>query len=163
MPILPLHAVPELADQISDLIRGVWPEHYVKGPGDAQADIAARVRVAGVPFGLVLVEQGQVLGTIALTGPSFGGNDGEDIWVGGLAVASTARGQGYASALLRHLTELARMQKIPVLYTTTADARGIFLRQGWTELRQLPEDNGQWCVLRKLLSGSVDQSEDEKI
>ncbi len=163
MPIRPLHAVPELADQVRDLIRAVWPEHYINGRGDAQADIADRTRVTGLPFGMVLVEQGEVLGTIALTGPSFGSNDGEEAWVGGLAVTSAARGQGRASALLHQLTEHARTQKIPVLYTTTANARGIFLRQGWTELRRLPEDDGQWGVLRKQLSESVEQNEDEKI
>ncbi len=163
MQITPLCAVPELADQVRDLIRDVWPEYYVTGPGDAQADIAARTRASGLPFGLVGVDQGQVIGTVALTGPSFGSIAGEDVWVGGLAVTPDARGRGHASALVRHMTDHARAAGIATLYTTTADARGVFLRQGWTELRKVHGDQGQWRVLHKALSACVVPIGDEKI
>jgi predicted N-acetyltransferase YhbS len=163
MQIQPLCAVPELADQVHDLIRATWPDHYVTGTGNAAADIADRMRAHGLPFGLVAVDQGQVIGTAALTGPSFGSIAGEDVWIGGLAVTPKARGLGYASGLVQQLTDHAESEGFSAVHTTTAGARGIFLRQGWSELRALPDDGGRWCVLRKILSAPAEHGGEEKI
>ncbi len=163
MQIAPICAVPELMDQVTELIRAIWPDHYVTGPGDAAADIADRMRTHGLPFGLVAFDTGQVIGTAALTGPSFGSMAGEEVWIGGLAVTPKARGQGHASALVQQLTDHAQAEGFSAVHATTAGARGIFLRQGWSEQRVLSDDGRCWCVLRKILSVPVEYGADEKI
>jgi len=58
-------------------------------------------------------------------------------WLSGLFVTPAARGQGVASALVRHLVERSTRIGIDHLYLYTSSARGLYERLGW---RAIVED-----------------------
>ena len=151
--IAPLHARPDLMAETAALMQSVWPDYYgPDGPGNALADLRARSRTEGLPFGMVAtLADGTVTGTVALSPTSFGALPSERPWLTGLCVRSDLRGQGIASHLVQALENHAAGQ-FDQLYATTREASGLLRRLGWRDLRDVPDQGGMWQVLRKALA-----------
>lgn len=127
-----------LAD-LAALYRDIWPAWYgPDGPGQAEVDLAARSRAAGLPIGLVALRGRRVVGAAALSPTSFGAMAGEGPWLVGLAVDPAFRGQGIASRLIES-AELQARADATWVYCTTATAMSLLSRRGWVDLRRAGE------------------------
>ena len=122
------------------MLRDVWPEWYGPGgPGDAEADLRLRARLAGLPWGVVALEGGRPVGTAALGPASHGAEAGEGPWLLGLVAAPAWRGRGIGSALVAACEAEARRGGHGRLLATTEAAEGLLRRRGWDEVRRLPD------------------------
>ncbi len=138
--IRPLADAPEAIPALADLMRAVWPGWYGPGgQGDAEVDLRARSRGDGLPWGVVALAAGRVLGGAALVATSHGAEGGEGPWIAGLLVAPDARGRGVGSTLVGACEDQARREGVPGAFVTTVTARGLLLRRGWRVLRVLPD------------------------
>lgn len=127
-------------------MRDAWPGWYGPGgPGDAEADLLLRSRVAGLPWGVVALE-GAPVGTAALGLSSHGAEPGEGPWLLGLLVAPAARGRGVGSALVAACEAEARLGGHGRLLATTGAAEGLLRRRGWQEVRRLPDGHGVLAI-----------------
>lgn len=151
--LIPLSAVTDLAP-LAGLMQDTWPDHYGPGgTGEALADLTARSRATGYPFGIAAYQGDRLLGTGAVTdGTSFGAKTDEGPWLIGLAVAPAVRRQGIGAALVAALEGGARDRGAARIFSTTRTAAGILTRQGWRGLRQVTDDEGtHWQVFCKSL------------
>lgn len=138
--VRPLREAPGALGPLADLLRLTWPGWYgPDGPGDALADLRARLRRAGLPLGLVALRDGAPVGTVALDATSHGARAGEAPWLVGLVVASDARGRGVGSALVAAAEARARADGAQALHATTGPALGLLRRRGWVALRVLAD------------------------
>ncbi len=143
---------------LAALMRAEWPDWYGPGgPGTPEADLRARCRKSGLPWGVVALGAGMPVGGAALAHVSHGAAAGETPWLVGLVVAPDRRGQGIGSALVAACEAQARAEGFATLFSTTGAARGLLLRRGWRLLRRL--EDGQE-VLAKDLSGGAAPPED---
>ena len=144
--IRPLAEAPEALPALAELMRAAWPDWYGSdGPGDAEADLRDRSRRSGLPFGIVAVSGGRVLGGAALAATSHGAEEGEGPWVVGLLVAPGAQRQGTGSLLVAACEAQARREGFPGVFATTAAAQGLLRRRGWEVLHRLPDGHDVLC------------------
>ena len=119
----------EFVPTLADWYVGEWEPYYgIDGPGDAQADLKSRCNKTAIPIGLVAMEDGRILGVVALDvdvatqlTPS----------VVGLFVANEFRGRGIAGRLLESAVSLAEELGYPNVYVSTSVLGGHLLRSGW--------------------------------
>ena len=149
---------PHMARATADLMTRIWPAHYGPGGGGhALADVFRRITEDRAA---IAVQDGKVVGTVALADTSFG-DTGEGPWLVGLCTDPTVRARGFGTALASWAMGNARRAGHPALYATTQDAAGIFARLGWTHLRTLTEGSGQWTVWSCDLTGAPVQDDPE--
>lgn len=141
---------PGMAGGCADLLRATWPDWYgAGGQGDADADVAARLRGDAGRRCVVALAGARVVGTVALSPSSHGAQEGEGPWIVGLAVVDDFRGQGIASAMIAALQARARADGHRRLWTTTQSARCVFGRVGWSDLRRTPDG---WSVMDRAIA-----------
>jgi GNAT superfamily N-acetyltransferase len=132
---------------LSRLLESVWPDWYGPGgQGRAEADLAARCRRAGLPFGVVALARDGAVGTGALDTTSYGASDPtETPWIVGLVVAPPWRGQGIATAIVAALEDAARAKGWARLHCATVAGEGLLSRRGWVR-RGVADDgrHGLW-------------------
>lgn len=136
--------LPGAAPAVIDLITATWRDHYgAGGVGDAAQTVRDRIATR---TGGVCRQEGQVVGTVALSDRSFGAHPHDDgLWLIGLCVKTMARNQGVGSALVRWAMDHA--DGTP-LFSTTQNAAGLLRRLGWSKLRDVADDSGTWSVFR---------------
>ncbi len=132
---------------LSRLLQSAWPDWYgPDGPGHADADLAARCRRAGLPFGVVALARDGAsdvpVGTGALDAGSYGAADAtETPWIVGLVVAPPWREQGIATAIVAALEDAARAKGWARLHCATVAGQGLLARRGW--VRRGAADDGR--------------------
>jgi GNAT superfamily N-acetyltransferase len=133
------------------LMRAGWPGWYGPGgAGQAEADLAARCRTAGLPFGVVALDAatGEPIGTGALSETSYGAADAtEQPWIVGLIVAPDWRGRGVGSGIVAALEAAARAKGWARVHCATEAGEGVLARRGWMR-RGTAEDgrHGIWVL-----------------
>ncbi|MGZ9809248.1 GNAT family N-acetyltransferase [Pseudoroseicyclus sp. H15] len=134
-----------MAKAAARLLEDTWPDWYgPTGAGDAAADVAARSRACGLPYGIAAVDcAGRLVGLATLAEHSHGANPGEALWLNGLTVSPEAQRQGIGEAMIARLEAEARKRGATQLFCTTQAASGLLLRRGWRMQRDL--DDG-WAV-----------------
>jgi len=134
---------PEYAAETAALMTRTWPGHYgALGHGNAMADVLSRIEEDRAA---IAMNEGRVVGTVAMSDKSFGAK-GEGPWLVGLCTAATARGQGVGTALVTWATGNARRGGYSALFTTTQDAVGVLRRLGWDQIRTIKDETGEWSV-----------------
>ncbi len=132
---------------LARLLESAWPDWYGPGgQGRAEADLAARCRRAGLPFGVVALARDGAIGTGALDAASYGASDPtETPWIVGLVVAPQWRGQGIATAIVAALEDAARAKGWSRLHCATVAGEGLLSRRGWVR-RGVADDgcHGLW-------------------
>lgn len=109
-----------------------WEPYYGRnGPGDALADLQARLNRNKLPIGLVAIKDGQVLGTVALDvdvttnlTPS----------IVGLMVGPEHRRRGVATDLVQACENLARELGSKRIYLSTNVLGSVLARSGWRQI-----------------------------
>lgn len=120
-----------------------WPEWYGPfGPGNALADLGARLQVSGLPWGVLAILDDVVVGTVALAGGSHGAEAGEDNWLVGLVVRKVMRKQGIGSLLVDAVERKARTEGFSHIHATTKTASGLLVRRGWQSIRDHADGHG---------------------
>ena len=109
-----------------------WEPYYGDtGPGDARADLVARTSREALPVGFVAIEDGRVVGTVAL---------GLDVTTNltpsiiGLLVARNHRGRGIGTGLIETCIDVARKFGHQRLYVSTSVLCSLLDRTGWKEM-----------------------------
>jgi GNAT superfamily N-acetyltransferase len=132
---------PDLIAPLAAAYQAEWPDWYgPAGPGDAHADLHDRARREGLPLGLVLTDGDDLLGAVAITGPSIGRYAHLTPWVGGGWTRPDRRRQGLGAALLDGAVQRARAMGFKRLHVATATAPSLMQRQGWTLLETAEHD-----------------------
>jgi GNAT superfamily N-acetyltransferase len=126
---------PGLIAPLAAAYEAEWPEWYgAAGPGDAEADLRERSRRDGLPLGLVLADGDELLGALALTGPTIERYAHRTPWVGGGWTRPDRRRQGLGALLLEGAVRHARRLGFPQLHVATSTAAPLIARQGWALL-----------------------------
>ena len=128
-----LDLLPELAKLQFD----EW-KHF--SPGKTLEDRVLRLRNVAqsndVPFMVVAVDNGQLVGSAALALEDMQTRKDLSPWLASVFVKPGHRKNGIATALVRHIEEQAAKRGIEKLYLYTEHARGLYLKLGWSDIEQ---------------------------
>jgi GNAT superfamily N-acetyltransferase len=87
---------------------GEWGHHYPGGTVDAWLDhIRTRMNADRIPMTVVALDEGEPIGTAALTERDMETHRELSPWLGGVYVVPSARGRGVARALVRDVIDRA--------------------------------------------------------
>lgn len=99
--------------------------------------ISAKLAQAGLPIYLLAVHDDQLLGVAQLKMREMDLFPDYEFWLGGVYVASDARGQGVASRLCRQIIEIAASRQVDTLYLQTERLDGgLYAKLGWQVIEQ---------------------------
>lgn len=132
----------EVLSDLVDLFETEWADWYNPRGASARADLSERLERNQLPLGIVAFVEGKLAGTCALT-VSSGGLTERSPWLGGLLVEPNLRRQGVGLALLARARAEARRLGFARLHALTAEARDLFVRDGW-RLAENVEVGGVW-------------------
>lgn len=128
MKILPLYDAPHFAAQVTDWL---WQAFGDGLPREFFASIIRHSQTPGqLPLTWVAVEGEQALGTVGLWRCDLISRQDLFPWLAALYVKESARGQGLAAALQRHVMAQAQAQGFTQLHLYTT-LRGFYERAGW--------------------------------
>ena len=128
MKIIPLYDAPHFAEQVVDWL---WHEFGDSLPRDFFASIIAHSQTPGqLPLTFVLVDGEQLLGTVGLWRCDLISRQDLFPWLAALYVKESARGQGLAGQLQRHVIEQAKAMGFQELHLYSA-CRDFYERFGW--------------------------------
>lgn len=134
----------EAIDALAAWYTQEWEPYYgARGPGDAAADLASRCNRDQPPLGLVAIEGGSIIGTVAI---DRDGATGLTPSIVGLLVASEYRRKGVASMLLDAAERVARDLGYDELFMSTTILGEMLVRKGWIEkgeVRFLNDETGK--------------------
>ncbi len=97
--------------------------HWYGVHADAVADLRARSRRTGLPFGLVALDDDAPVGTIGIVPQSTASHAYLSPWIVGLWVEPRHRNRGIGAKLLKEACEQAHHMGFTQLYASTARAR----------------------------------------
>jgi predicted N-acetyltransferase YhbS len=113
---------PEVLGELADSLKREWPQWYGVH-ADATAELQERLRRTGLPIGLVALDDGKPVGTIAISERSTRTHAHLTPWFIGLWVAPDYRNKNLGVALIRATCDHVRVAGYAELYTTTARFR----------------------------------------
>jgi GNAT superfamily N-acetyltransferase len=103
---------------------------------NAVASYAQRANIHGLPFALVALDQGEVIGTGSLKLQDLAVRPHLTPWMGGLFVVEEHRKRGVATALIHRLVHEAERLQIDHLYLWTPSAESLYAKLGWKSLER---------------------------
>ncbi|MCZ4060311.1 GNAT family N-acetyltransferase [Pantoea sp. LMR881] len=129
MEILPLSAVPQHAEQLTEWL---WRAFGAAESRDFFASIiASSLKEAEFPVTFVATEQGKLLGTVGFWRCDLISRQDLFPWLAALYVDENARGKGVSEALQRHVIDYAQQRGYPQLWLWSTFT-GYYERFGWT-------------------------------
>jgi len=121
---------PEFFDDLCLAYEREWPQWYgVRG--GARSELKERIRSEGLPIGLIALENGCVVGALAIAERGTLSHEHLSPWITGLWVAPLRRHRGIGAQLLNCACERARRMGATALYASTNTASAFFVRLGW--------------------------------
>ncbi|MEQ4450728.1 GNAT family N-acetyltransferase [Kosakonia sp. YIM B13605] len=128
MKIIPLYDAPHFAEQVVDWL---WREFGDSLPREFFASIIAHSQRPGqLPLTYVMVDDDALLGTVGLWRCDLISRQDLFPWLAALYVKESARGQGLAGQLQRHVIEQAKAMGFQELHLYSA-CRDFYERFGW--------------------------------
>lgn len=128
MTILPLYEAPQHAEQVTDWL---WQEFGDSLSREFFASIIEHSQTPGqLPLTYVLVEGDELLGTVGLWRCDLISRQDLYPWLAALYVKESARGQGLAGQLQRHVMDQAKAMGFDRLHLYAA-FRDYYERFGW--------------------------------
>ena len=124
---------PEVLEDLAAAIQREWPQWYGEY-GNAAADLSERSRTSGLPLGLVAIENGRAVGTLAIAEHATPTHPHLTPWIAGFWVDMSRRNRGIGSRLLKAACAWAWTADFEYLYAATATASRLFLRDGWHKI-----------------------------
>jgi predicted N-acetyltransferase YhbS len=146
-------AIPRLARWFFD----EWADHYAeRGLRGAEEDLRGCCRRAALPLALVALDEGEVAGTVALKADTTVTEAQPGPWLSALLVDPGRRGRGVGRMLIESAESRARELGIPMLFTATATAEGLFVRLGWIPVETIRYLGQDAAILRREIGDRVD-------
>lgn len=128
MKILPLYAMPQYAEQVTDWI---WQAFGTSDSRDFFASIVATSQREGqLPLTFVAVEGEKLVGTVGLWRCDLISRQDLYPWLAALYIDENQRGRGLGAKLQQHVIEHARALGYPQLYLYSA-CKDYYERFGW--------------------------------
>ena len=110
----------------------------------------AKLNRARVPIPIVALADRELLGTAQLKIREMECFPEYEFWLGGVYVASRARGRGIGELLVERIEEISRQLGIRKLYLQTEmPGGGLYTRLGWQPLEQADAQGTRISVMRK--------------
>ncbi|SIQ10984.1 Acetyltransferase (GNAT) family protein [Rhizobium sp. RU20A] len=104
-----------------------------------------------LPTVLVLLEDEEPVGMVALCLDDLDGRPDVNPWLAGLYVADAHRGKGYARRLITALESLAARAGIKRLSLYTASAIELYRKAGWSGVESFSKDSDTYWIMQKSL------------
>lgn len=111
-----------------------------------------------MPTVLVMLENQQPVGMVALCLDDLAGMPELNPWLAGLYVDPKHRGRGHSLTLIHELEVLARNAGIERLSLYTAEAVGLYSKAGWTTLERFDADDKTFSIMQKQLSPQIEEA-----
>ncbi len=143
---------PDLAQQT-----GLWRwDAFYKTSQTSLADVLARDAATAatddlMPAVLVLLEDQQPIGMVAICLDDLDDRPEHNPWLAGLYVEPEHRGKGHAMRLIAELEALARAARIGRLSLYTANAVGLYEKAGWTVTETFEKKARLYSIMQKHL------------
>jgi GNAT superfamily N-acetyltransferase len=100
----------------------------------------------------VLFDQDRPVGTASLAHDDLKSRRDLTPWLAGVFVDPSARGLGYASALVRHVEAFAAAHSVPTLWLYTWTAAPLYARLGWQHMAFLTDRGREVVLMTRQLS-----------
>ena len=91
-----------------------------------------------IPMTVIALDDGEPIGTAALTEHDMETHRELSPWLGGVYVVPPSRGQGVARALVGDVIDRPAAFGVPVLYLYTNGAEGLYQKLDWRVLSREP-------------------------
>ncbi|WP_132665882.1 GNAT family N-acetyltransferase [Rhizobium sp. PP-CC-3G-465] len=105
-----------------------------------------------MPTVLVMLEEQQPVGMVALCLGDLEGRPELNPWLAGLYVDPMHRGRGHSISLINQLEALARKAGIERLSLYSAGAVGLYSKAGWTTVETFERGDKTFSIMQKQLS-----------
>lgn len=133
-----------------------WEAFYKGGTTDLSEVLKRDDETASthdlMPTVLVLLEDDQPIGMVAICLDDLDGRPELNPWLAGLYVEPAHRGKGHALRLMHELETLARKSEIDRLTLYTASAAGLYEKAGWMTIETFKKNGKEFQIMRKELS-----------
>jgi len=150
LTIAPLANHPEVIPELRQWFETEWPGYYGhKGPGNAEADLAAFANGDRLPVGVVAFHGRELCGVAALKAESFPSHRHLTPWAAAGLVKASKRGEGIGAQLLHALEQEARRLGFSSIYCGTATSESLLQRNGWEVMEQIEHEGERLGIYRK--------------
>ena len=124
---------PEVLPALAVALKQEWPERYGE-EADAIADLEERSRNTGLPLGIVAMDEGRAVGTLAIANRATPSHSHLTPWIVGFWVDGSRRNRGIGSRLLKAACAKAWTDGFEHLYVAATASSSLFLREGWHKI-----------------------------
>jgi GNAT superfamily N-acetyltransferase len=111
-----------------------------------------------MPTVLVMLEEQQPVGMVALCLDDLEGRPDLNPWLAGLYVDPKHRGRGHSLILIHQLEALARNAGIERLSLYSAEAVGLYSKAGWRTVETFERDDKTFSIMQKQLSPQIEEA-----
>lgn len=151
--IAPLHDHPAHWPTLARALEAQWPDWYgPAGPGRALADVQAYAQPAGLPAGLLRLEDEAAIGLVAIKTAGLDSHPELRPMLGAAWVRPDRHGQGLGAQLLRAGAALAAARGVHILYSATHEGARLFAREHWQAVATVLRDGRPLHVFGKCLA-----------
>ena len=141
---------------ILELARLHFEEWSYLCPGESLEGRTARLSGScgrnAIPSVVVLLEDGELLGSAMLLAHDMDSRPQLTPWLAGVFVKPQCRGKGIGSALVRRIEAEARSLGVSTLYLYTPNAESLYERLGWSVTERCEYRNNNVVVMSKKLA-----------
>lgn len=128
-----------LVPEVASLLYGHWSDLFqagCMGKQELTALLMERAVTHQLPFTLVALDKGALVGTGSIKLDESGTRPGLSPWVAGMCVETAYRRQGIGTLLMTALERKATKFRIPTLYLSVGTAEAFYERLGWTVMER---------------------------
>jgi GNAT superfamily N-acetyltransferase len=152
---LTIVATSDRPDLVPVTARWRWEAFFRDKGRPFEEILAAAKRSASVarpiPRTLVLLADGEPVGTASLTAQDLEERPDLTPWLAGMVVAQHARGNGYAARLIAAVEQEARGVFVSTLWLYTNTAERIYARAGWQTVETVLHDGQPFALMQRRL------------
>ncbi|HEY7036052.1 MAG TPA: GNAT family N-acetyltransferase [Thermomicrobiales bacterium] len=154
-----IESIADHLDLIETIARWHWDEWGHADPGGSLATWTAglqeRTHRDRIPTKYVALDGDELLGSVTLVANDMASHPELTPWLAGTYVKPERRGQGVASALVRHAVQEAASMGVARLYLYTESARGLYERLGWTPLGEEEYEGTRVTIMTIMTHGGA--------
>jgi N-acetylglutamate synthase-like GNAT family acetyltransferase len=142
-------------DLVPVTVRWRWEAFFRDKGTPFEQILAAAERTAAearpIPRTLVLLADGEAVGTASLTAQDLPERPDLTPWLAGMVVAPQARGNGYAALLIAAVEQEARGVAVSTLWLYTNTAERVYARAGWQTVETVQHDGKPFALMQRRL------------
>jgi GNAT superfamily N-acetyltransferase len=136
LTIRPLADRPQAISLLATWFHAEWSTFDGRSTEEIESQLIETLNRDSIPITFLALRDSAVIGTVSLDLSDLPSHDHLSPWLASLFVPPVARGQGTATALVRHAQEFAKLHGIGPLYLWTPGSTRLYERCGWTEIER---------------------------